>query len=59
MGLHHDSALGDGFEEIILGESALPIEVEELEGFEKECVMTDFGGGFKLNLLEKFLLESR
>ena len=48
LGVDDHPALGDCLEEVRLGEAAVIIEVEELEGLEEEGIDADFGRGFEL-----------
>jgi hypothetical protein len=43
MSINNNTTLGNGLEEVSLGESTVVIEVEEFEAFVKVGIGTDFG----------------
>lgn len=58
MRFDHDSALGDGAEEVVPGEVALRVQVEELEVLEEVGVEADVGEGLELDLVKQLRLKS-
>jgi hypothetical protein len=58
MCIHDDPALGNGLEEVSLGQKAVIVKVEELEGLVEVGVRTDFRGGLVLKFVLELVLES-
>ena len=59
MSIDDDSTLGNGLEEIELGQHALVLEVKEAHIFEEEGVHAGLAGGLEVDLLDEFGLEAR